>query len=42
MSIRIVSGALALLGEALTPRLVACGVIILGGVALAVRGRQKF
>ena len=41
-SIRIVSGALALLGEALTPRLVACGVIILGGVALAVRGRQKF
>jgi drug/metabolite transporter (DMT)-like permease len=35
------AGGVALLGEALTPRLSACGVVILGGVALAVVGRQK-
>jgi drug/metabolite transporter (DMT)-like permease len=37
----VASGGVALLGEALTPRLAACGAIILGGVALAVLGRQK-
>jgi drug/metabolite transporter (DMT)-like permease len=37
----VASGGVALLGEALTPRLMACGVIILGGVALAMRGRQR-
>ena len=37
----VAGGGVALLGEALTPRLVVCGVIILGGVALAVLGRQK-
>jgi len=37
----VAGGGVALLGETLTPRLVACGVIILGGVALAVLGRQK-
>jgi len=35
------AGGVALLGEAFTPRLAACGVLILGGVALAVLGRQK-
>jgi len=35
------AGGVALLGEALTPRLGACGAIILGGVALAVLGRQR-
>jgi len=35
------AGGVALLGEMLTPRLVACGGIILGGVALAVLGRRK-
>jgi len=34
-------GAVALLGEALTPRLLACGAVILGGVALAVGGRNR-
>jgi len=34
----VASGGVALLGEVLTPRLVACGVVILGGVALAVLG----
>jgi len=33
--------AVALLGETLTPRLGACGAIILGGVALAVLGRNR-
>jgi len=37
----VAGGGVALLGETLTPRLVACGVVILGGVALAVLGRQK-
>jgi drug/metabolite transporter (DMT)-like permease len=37
----VASGGVALLGEALTPRLVACGVVILGGAALAVLCRQK-
>ena len=37
----VAAGGVTLLGEALTPRLVACGAIILGGVALAVLGRQK-
>jgi len=31
----------ALLGEDLTPRLVSCGAVILGGVALAVLGRKR-
>jgi drug/metabolite transporter (DMT)-like permease len=31
----------AVLGEALTTRLLACGVAILGGVALAVLGRNR-
>jgi len=35
------AGAVALLGETITPRLAACGAIILGGVALAVAGRKK-
>jgi drug/metabolite transporter (DMT)-like permease len=35
------AGAVALLGETLTPRLGACGAIILGGVALAVLGRNR-
>jgi drug/metabolite transporter (DMT)-like permease len=35
------AGGVVLLGETLTPRLVACGAIILGGVALAVLGRRK-
>jgi len=35
------AGGVALLGEMLTPRLVACGGIILGGVALAVLGRRR-
>jgi drug/metabolite transporter (DMT)-like permease len=34
-------GGVALLGETLTPRLAACGAIILGGVALAVVGRRR-
>jgi drug/metabolite transporter (DMT)-like permease len=34
------AGGVALLGEAPTPRLMACGAIILGGVALAVLGRR--
>jgi drug/metabolite transporter (DMT)-like permease len=37
----VASGGVVLLGEALTPRLVVCGVIILGGVALAVLGRKR-
>lgn len=35
------AGAVALLGETPTPRLWACGAIILGGVALAVLGRKR-
>jgi drug/metabolite transporter (DMT)-like permease len=35
------AGAVALLGETITPRLAACGGIVLGGVALAVLGRQR-
>jgi drug/metabolite transporter (DMT)-like permease len=35
------AGGVALLGEALTPRLMACGAIILGGVALAVLARRR-
>jgi drug/metabolite transporter (DMT)-like permease len=35
------AGAVAVLGEALTPRLTACGVVILGGVALALLGRKN-
>jgi drug/metabolite transporter (DMT)-like permease len=34
-------GGVTLLGEALTPRIVTCGFGILGGVTLAVMGRQK-
>jgi drug/metabolite transporter (DMT)-like permease len=34
-------GGAALLGETLTPRLAACGTVILGGVALAVLGRRR-
>jgi drug/metabolite transporter (DMT)-like permease len=37
----VASGGVVLLGEALTPRLVACGLVILGGVALAVLGRKR-
>ncbi len=32
-------GAVVLLGEVLTPRLVVCGAVVLGGIALAVTGR---
>jgi len=35
------AGAVALLGETLTPRLGACGAIILGGVALALLARNR-
>jgi drug/metabolite transporter (DMT)-like permease len=35
------AGAVAVLGEALTPRLTACGAVILGGVALALLGRKN-
>jgi drug/metabolite transporter (DMT)-like permease len=35
------AGGVALVGEMLTPRLVACGAIILGGVALAMLGRRR-
>jgi drug/metabolite transporter (DMT)-like permease len=35
------AGAVALLGESLTPRLAWCGTVILGGVALAILGRGK-
>lgn len=35
------AGGVALLGEMLTPRLAACGALILGGVALAVLGRRR-
>ena len=34
-------GAVALLGETITPRLAVCGATILGGVALAVVGRKR-
>jgi drug/metabolite transporter (DMT)-like permease len=33
--------AVLLLGERLSPRLVVCGAIVLGGVALALRGRAR-
>jgi drug/metabolite transporter (DMT)-like permease len=35
------AGGVAMLGEALTPRLLACGMAILGGVALAVLGPKR-
>jgi drug/metabolite transporter (DMT)-like permease len=35
------AGGVTLLGEALTPRLLACGMAILGGVALAVLGPRR-
>jgi drug/metabolite transporter (DMT)-like permease len=35
------AGGVAVLGEALTPRLLACGMAILGGVALAVLGPRR-
>ena len=34
-------GAVLLLGEALTPRLVACGSVVLGGIAVALRTRRR-
>ena len=34
-------GGIALLGESVTPRLLLAGAVILGGVLIAVLGRQK-
>jgi len=36
------AGGVAFLGETLSLRLVLSGIVVLGGIALALTGRQRF